>query len=182
MPEPIGHADPVHTGAGLESLIEEYRRPLLGRIRLMMGDRARRAAESGDFLHDVFATALGDGTRATLPPEQDLLRWLTAIARNRIRAEVRRDHEGRFRTLSDSLSGKSSSPTPSTEAARQEQLVELAEALEQLPDDYRDVIQRRHFEELPFAAIGRLMGRSEEAARKLHTRALLRVGDSLKQS
>ena len=60
-------------------------------------------------------------------------------------------------------------------------MAHLAEVLEGLPSDYRDVIERREFNEQSFAQIGRMTGRSEEAARKLHTRALLRVGESLKR-
>jgi hypothetical protein len=43
------------TGHGdyLNQVLERYRPRLLERIRLMMGQKARRAAESGDFLQDV---------------------------------------------------------------------------------------------------------------------------------
>ena len=48
----------------------------------------------------------------------------------------------------------------------------MANALQQLPQDYREVIVLRQLEELPFAEVARHMQRSAEAARKLWIRAL----------
>jgi RNA polymerase sigma-70 factor (ECF subfamily) len=65
--------------------------------------------------------------------------------------------------------------SPSQQAARREQAVLLADALAQLPDDYREVILVRHFEGLPLAEVASRMGRSVESVRKLWTRALGQV-------
>ena len=69
--------------------------------------------------------------------------------------------------------------TPSGKAARRERAVLLAEALEKLPDDYREVIVLRDIEGHKFSEIGEKMNRSEDAAQKLWVRALGRLRAAL---
>jgi len=156
---------------------------LLDRIRLMMGDRARLQAESGDFLHETLVHAARSVDGFELRSEGQLLRWLTEIARNRIRDAVRRSRERALTQLSDSvdldrrLPGKE--PSPSSEAAGRDALHALAEALESLRPDERAAVELRHFEGLSFRALGERLGRSENAAQLLHARALLRLSKKL---
>jgi RNA polymerase sigma-70 factor (ECF subfamily) len=65
--------------------------------------------------------------------------------------------------------------SPSSNVARREGAEALREALGQLPPHYREVIQLHHYEGLPFAEVGRRMGYSEEAIRKIWSRALERL-------
>ena len=53
-----------------------------------------------------------------------------------------------------------------------EQAVLLADALEDLPADYREVIVLRHLQELSFSEVARRMGRSEDSVKKTWARAL----------
>jgi hypothetical protein len=46
----------------------------------------------------------------------------------------------------------------------------LAEALDRLPPDYREVIVLRQWEELPFNEVARRMGRSVDSVQKLWIR------------
>jgi RNA polymerase sigma factor (sigma-70 family) len=68
--------------------------------------------------------------------------------------------------------------SPSSAAAAREQDEALRRAVERLPEDYRAVIRWRGYERLPFAEVGRRLGRSAEAARKLWARAV----EELKQA
>jgi RNA polymerase sigma-70 factor (ECF subfamily) len=63
-------------------------------------------------------------------------------------------------------------PSPSGIAAASEQRLQLAQVLEQLPADYRQVIMLRNLEDLPHEEVARRMGRSEGAVRMLWVRAL----------
>jgi RNA polymerase sigma-70 factor (ECF subfamily) len=63
--------------------------------------------------------------------------------------------------------------SPSSHAIRREQAVLLADALETLPADYREVFVMRILEQVPIEAIETRMGRSVNAVRKLSTRAML---------
>ena len=53
----------------------------------------------------------------------------------------------------------------------------LADALERLPADCREVIVLRHLEGLPFAEVARRMGRTLDVVKKLWPRALARLRD-----
>jgi RNA polymerase sigma-70 factor (ECF subfamily) len=62
--------------------------------------------------------------------------------------------------------------SPSQLAANREQSLQLAQVLEQLPADYRQVIILRHLEELPHEEVARRMNRTPGAVRMLWMRAL----------
>ncbi len=51
----------------------------------------------------------------------------------------------------------------------------LADALDRLPTDYREVIVLRHLEGIPFVEIASRMGRSEDSVQKLWVRGLARL-------
>jgi RNA polymerase sigma-70 factor, ECF subfamily len=57
--------------------------------------------------------------------------------------------------------------------------VRLADALDRLPDDYREVLILRHLEELSFPDVARRMGRSLDSVKNLWTRALARLRRTL---
>ena len=65
--------------------------------------------------------------------------------------------------------------SPSLVAQRNEQTLELAAVLQQLPDDYRQVIELRHIDQLSHPEIAKQMNRSEAAVRMLWVRALVRL-------
>lgn len=67
-------------------------------------------------------------------------------------------------------------PSPSHLAIAHEQRERLAKVLEELPEDYRQVILLRNFEELSHEAVAKRMGRSEPAVRMLWLRALAALG------
>lgn len=70
-----------------------------------------------------------------------------------------------------------SSPADRLEAEERRQ--RLAEVLERLPDDYRQVLLLRHLEELPHDEIARRLNRSPGAVRMLWVRALARLRTEL---
>lgn len=62
--------------------------------------------------------------------------------------------------------------SPSGAVAAREQAVQLAQALERLPDDYRQVLYLRNLLDLPHDEVARRMNRSPGAVRMLWVRAL----------
>jgi len=70
-------------------------------------------------------------------------------------------------------------PSPSQQAATNEQRLALARALESLPDDYRQVISLRNLEDLPHEEVARRMHRSPGAVRMLWVRALAALRDAM---
>jgi RNA polymerase sigma-70 factor (ECF subfamily) len=81
------------------------------------------------------------------------------------------------RCLESALQAKTSSP--SRQAARREQGVLLAAALEQLPAAYREVIILRHLEGMTFPEVAGRMGRSLDSVKNLWARALAQLRRSL---
>ena len=63
-------------------------------------------------------------------------------------------------------------PTPSQDAANREQQLRLAEVLERLPPDHRDVIVRRNLKMQSHAEIADDLGRTPAAVRMLWIRAI----------
>jgi RNA polymerase sigma-70 factor, ECF subfamily len=71
-------------------------------------------------------------------------------------------------------------PTPSIQAMAHEQAGALQLVFDCLPDDYRQIIKLRYYQNLPFDEIGRVMGRSANAACLLWLRAIQRLKLELK--
>ena len=122
--------------------------------------------------------------------EPELLVWLRQILAHvlghesrRFRGTQQRDI-GREVSLEQSLAQSSlrlgailadQGPTPSQLAIAREQEVILANVLERLSPDYREVIILRNLHELPHEEIARRMGKSVGAVRMLWVRALAQL-------
>lgn len=115
---------------------------------------------------------------------EDLLAWLSTILRNNL-ANVRRSFRAtdkrrldREVALTDTPRGRQPEglvdpgETPSDRLECQERDAALERAIDRLPEDYRRVIRWRKDDGCSYEEMGRRLGRSAEAARKLHTRAV----------
>jgi RNA polymerase sigma-70 factor (subfamily 1) len=156
-------------------------------VRLRMGKELRSKLESMDLVQDVLVSALKDLGDFRYKDEGDFLRWLSRIAENRlkdnldklhadkrdIRKEVRLDKfgshtEGRYsgglRPIEET--------TPSIIMSRKEELDELAKAMDELKPEYKEVIVLTKIEGLSYKEISHKLRKSDEAVRKLFTRAM----------
>jgi RNA polymerase sigma-70 factor (ECF subfamily) len=104
-------------------------------------------------------------------------------ARRRFVAAQRRDVR-RERTLASddgpALDVRDPHRSPRASLIGREESEALRAALARLPEDYRAVLRLRNWECLPLSEVGRRMNRSEEAARKLWSRAIVRLQHELK--
>lgn len=115
--------------------------------------------------------------------EADLLAWLRSVLVNHL-ANLNRQFRdtgkrdvARETALSDLFEGQEPAlvdpaDTPRSRALAEERSRALHAALGRLPEDYRRVVHWRHWEGLSFPEIGRRLGRSAEACRKLWGRAV----------
>jgi RNA polymerase sigma factor (sigma-70 family) len=71
--------------------------------------------------------------------------------------------------------------SPSRIASRREAAVVLADALAQLPEEYRDVLTFFHLEGLPLDEIATRMGRTVSSIRGLRTRAAIKLRTIMKE-
>lgn len=128
--------------------------------------------------------------------EAQRMAWLRQILAHQL-AKLARHYNGtqmraiiREQSIEQSLSQSSSrmdallvapGHTPSSAAVEKEGRLQLADAIESLPEDYRQVIVFRNFQDLTYQEIATRMQRSEGAIRMLWVRALAALRDALQQ-
>lgn len=181
-------------GEAVGRLLELYRGYLTMLARLGLTRRLQGKVEPADVVQETFLEAHRHFAGFQGNSEGELVGWLRQILAARLANTVRhflgtRQRDARLeRELADDLNQSSRvlekaliapQSTPSQRASQREQAVLLADALERLPADYREVIVLRHLQELPFAEVAARMDRSVEAVKKLWTRALAKLRGSL---
>ncbi len=160
----------------LDQLFDRVSGKLLALIRIRMG-ALRERMESRDLLQGTLIKALGSLDQFAGRDSAALMAWLGAIARNEIRDQLDRQHAGRRRrdlevAIDDAPELEASVASMVSRLAVDERLRRLESALLELPEDQREVVVLRSFEELEFRAVGERMGRSADACRMLYARAL----------
>jgi RNA polymerase sigma-70 factor (ECF subfamily) len=122
---------------------------------------------------------------------EELLAWLRRILRNNLAVFRRRYRETHKRNAAREVSMGAAEAgsrwgllpaeqeTPGGAAARREQVATLFAALGRLGETHRQVVLWYQYDRLTFEEIGRRLGRSAEAARKLWSRALVRLSEEL---
>jgi RNA polymerase sigma-70 factor, ECF subfamily len=177
-------------GAALGRLLERYRGYLKVLARLEIGRRLSGKMDPSDLVQETFLEAHRDFGRFRGGTEAEFTRWLRRVLATNLANAVRRYVGTKRRDvrlerelaeeldessahLATALAGHESSP--SRQAARREEAVTLADALAELPEDYREVLVLRHLEGLAFAAVAARMGRTEDSVKNLWARALARL-------
>jgi RNA polymerase sigma-70 factor (ECF subfamily) len=174
----------------LGDLLQLYTRYLELLARLQIGRRLQGKADALDLVQETFLEAHRHFARFRGESEREFVAWLRQILAGRLNLLLRRylGTQGRNARLERELAlelEQSSAvldagliapqSSPSQQAMRREQGVLLADALAQLPENYREVIVLRHLEGLPFAEVARRLGRTEDSVQKLWVRALARL-------
>jgi RNA polymerase sigma-70 factor (ECF subfamily) len=193
-PESLLRRARTEAGSALGQLLESYRGYLALLARLQIGRRLQGKVDAADLVQETFLEAHRHFAGFQGNTEAEFVGWLRQILAARLaklvrhylgtqRRDVRLERqlaaemEQSSQVLDQGLLAPSSSP--SHQAARREQAVLLASALEGLPEDYREVLILRHLEGLSFPDVARRMGRTVLSVKKLWARALPRLRDSL---
>jgi len=171
-------------------LLESYSKYLTLLARLQIGRRLQGKADPADVVQEVFLEAHRQIRRFRGTTEAEFTAWLRRILAGEIALLLRRFLGTKSRDIqmeqelamqidhsSQMMDGAfiAGSSTPSQHASRVEQSVLLAEALEQLPEEYREVIILRHLEAMSLVEIARKMNRTEDSVQKLWVRALAKL-------
>jgi RNA polymerase sigma-70 factor (ECF subfamily) len=182
--------------AAFGTLLRLYERYLALLARLRIGRELQGKADPADVVQETFLEAHRNFGAFRGETEPELLAWLRQILATRLADLVRRyvGAKGRDVRLEQRLAAEldesaggldnvlvASATSPSRQAVRREQSVRLADALDALPEHYREVIILRHLEGLPFAEVAGRMGRSEDSVQKLWLRALGLLRQSLRE-
>ena len=178
----------------LGHLLEAYRNYLRLLARLEVGRRLQAKIDASDVVQESFLQAYQSFPEFRGTTEAELLQWLRKILATRLSNLVRHYTRTQRRDVQlerqlDQALGHSSQDlnhvlrlsqtSPSQGAARREEAVLLADAVERLPDDYRDVIVLHHLQGLTFPRVAEAMDRSLGSVEKLWVRALAKLRDRL---
>jgi RNA polymerase sigma-70 factor, ECF subfamily len=173
---------------------ERYRPLLRLQARqLRLDPRLRRRFDSSDVVQETLTRACEELPGFVGTTEAEFIAWLQKILANRAIDLIRRERAARrdvaleqsiqdglrdsSERLKDLLVGSTSSP--SAQAARRELLLHLAEAIEQLPQDQREVVILRELQEASVAQIAAQLGRTEKSVAGLLRRGRRKLAEIL---
>lgn len=142
--------------------------------------------DDSDLVQETLVRALrgADDFRGTT--DLELQQWLREILKNQLIDSIRfhnrqqRDIARDFRDPLPELADDTQ--TPSQAVRQRESHERLWLTVAELPEDYRTVICLRQQMDLSFPEIGERMGKTADAARMLWGRALLMLGEKLRQA
>jgi RNA polymerase sigma-70 factor (ECF subfamily) len=158
--------------------LERFRPLLHLQVRLLgLDPRFLRRFDSSDLVQDTLLRAYENREQFHGASEAELMRWLQEILRNMVVDKVREATAGKRdlrleASLQEAVTESSArlqdclharGPSPDEQAERQELLLRLAAALDQLPQDQRDVVIQRDLCGDPVRQIAEQLGRTEKA-------------------
>jgi RNA polymerase sigma-70 factor, ECF subfamily len=180
--------------AAMSELLTRHAQRLLDSVRAELGDRLRMRLESQDVMQQVYLDALNNIDRFIDQGHDSFFRWLKRIALNRICDTDRKAFKtakragelrvGDVRPADDSMLNlldhlPVSMSGPVTLADRQDRIRLLQEAIGQLSEDHRRVLELRYLKQLSVEETAANMERSERAIRSLSVRALIQLREFL---
>lgn len=179
----------------LGMLLQRYRNYLRVLTRLRLGEQLQAKLDDSDLIQETWVRACAHFADFRGHSEAELLGWLRQILARTL-ANAQRHYttgqrnlhleqrlvqqlEDSSQTLQHRLVDSASSP--SEKAARREQVVRLADALEQLPEPDRQVLLLRHVKGWTFPRIAQELERSQASVEKRWARALARLRGALRE-
>ena len=174
--------------SALNQLYGIYAERVRWMVRFRMGKELRSRLESMDLVQDTLIHALNDLDNFTYKNEGDFLRWLSTIAENVLRGNLKKLHankrdirrevplDGYGPTTGSRLvrdHGPVETTTPSVIMSKKEDLSKLEQAIDQLKPGYREVIILAKIDGLSYKEIGKKLGKSTDAVGMLLSRAML---------
>jgi RNA polymerase sigma-70 factor (ECF subfamily) len=175
----------------LGEILEACRRYLLGIANREFDAGLRAKGNPSDLVQETFLEAQRDFPNFRGTTETELFTWLRRILLHNLANFIRRYRQTTKRQIdrevlltppdSASIPGRAAiqlaagTPTPSQQMMAGEEARELHEAIDRLPDDYRQVLRLRYLDDRSFEEIGQIMRRSANAVRLLWGRAVERL-------
>jgi RNA polymerase sigma-70 factor, ECF subfamily len=182
----------VKTGdaGALRCLLERYRNYLGLLVRLQVGRLVRCKLDIESILDEIWRETHRNTALFRGASEREFLSWVRRVMGEVLANQVRRDSGAKTRdlrleralvdeldrsscALSESASASRSSP--GRQEACRNQAVLLADALQELPNDHREVIILRQLEGLRFPDVACRLGRTEDSVKSVWVQALARL-------
>jgi RNA polymerase sigma-70 factor (ECF subfamily) len=170
----------------LGQLLDRHLPSVRAFVRAHMGAQLRARESSSDLVQSVCRELLTHQERFQHPGEHGFEAWLFTTARRKIANRARdlgRDKRDAQREIggldASAIDGLGAAyarmSSPSGHALRREEIARLEAAIDQLPDEQKEVLTLAHLAGLSRAEIGAQMGKTEEAVRALLHRAKARL-------
>lgn len=197
LPEGIAHWLAEARRGSREALgqaLEGCRQYLLAVACQALPGELQGKVDPSDLVQETLLKAQQEFSSFEGDSESRLLGWLRAILVNQVAycsrqfatdmRDVGREVSLDVQDLHETLANGVVAPEPSPEEAlaAREQREAVARALAGLPEHYRRAVELRNRDNMPFAEIGRQIGVSEGAARKIWVRALRQLRQTLRGS
>jgi RNA polymerase sigma-70 factor (ECF subfamily) len=161
--------------------------------RLQLDPRLQRRFDSSDLVQETLLNAHAQLDHFRGRTEAELVRWLQAVLAHTVADEVRKARaQKRDVALEQSLQAAlaessarleaflaSGQPSPEAQAQRQELLLRIADALEQLPEDQREVLVRRDLHGASVAEVAEQLGRTRKSVAGLLLRGRRKLRELL---
>jgi RNA polymerase sigma-70 factor, ECF subfamily len=163
----------------LWQLLDHYRLYLLAIAEAELEPSQRPRAGASDLVQNALLSARAGFGCFRGRSEGELQGWLRTILLNNLANLRRQPPDSR---LNEKLSRRSKGQghNPLDQVIRSEETGALAQALARLPEISRQVVHWRQWEKRSFEDIGKLLGKSAEAARKIWSRAVQRLQQEMK--
>lgn len=174
--------------------LEGYREYLRLLVRLQLGSFLRAKMDASDIVQQVMLQAHENQAQFRGVTESEWLGWLRAILANTLAATARRfDTQSREVSRERSLEAEldlssarlekllaADQTSPSERVVRVEEILRLAAALAQLPEDQRRVVELHHLRGLTVADVATRMERTRPAVVGLLFRGLKRLRELMR--
>ena len=166
-------------------------------VRLRMSKKLRSKLESMDVVQDTLIHALSGLDKFTYKNEGDFVRWLSKIAENELRGNLKKLHaekrdirkevrlDGHRPTTGGGFAGAAGpigTTTPSVIMSQKEDLAKLEKAIDRLKPEYREAIVLTKIEGLSYGEIAERLGKSPDSVRMLATRAMAALATAFRRT
>lgn len=176
--------------AAIDDLFAQFRGYLLLIANEELGRDLQGKFGASDFVQETLLIAHRKFEQFQGQTAEEFKGWLRQILRNDLQ-RIRRKYSGtqkrnhrREHRLDGSVQITNPTdphPTPQAKAIVREEAKLLEIAMSKLPPHYRTAVKLREWEDQSYAEVGQQMGTTEEAARKLCSRAMAKLEEILKQ-
>lgn len=170
--------------AALTSLFDRNAMRLKRRIRARLSPAVRRRVSDSDVLQETWMAVTRHLDAFEYREKGSFGAWAMRIADNAARKQMRH-HAGTAKRNAgaevtrgqrrDTAHHAGDGPTASAELMAREMRLRIREGMGLLPESYRAVIELLQHRRVTIAEAAELMGRSPNAVKKLHARALARL-------
>jgi RNA polymerase sigma-70 factor (ECF subfamily) len=160
-------------------------------IRFRMSKELRSKLESMDLVQDTLLQALRGLDGFTYKNEGDFLRWLSKIAENELRGSLRKLHADKRDIRKDARlndnrqkTGNQCAEIPTPVDATTPSVImskRLEKAMDELKPQYKEVIIWAKIDGLSYNEMGQRLSKSNDAVRKLVSRAMAELTIAFKR-